>query len=130
MTSASMPETNSVKPKSPPAPSSGPALASAPPVSHSMSPSRRAMNPSTLMPRKTWPVKEASMPDTLAHRYDDSGPRRRARLEHPAVGQRQPAVHPDLREEPLVVADHHERAPVGLQRALQLGDAHQVEVVR
>ena len=31
------------------------------------------MNPSTLMPRKTEPVKEASMPDTLPQRYDDSG---------------------------------------------------------
>ena len=37
------------------------------------------MNPSTLMPRKTWPVKEASMPDTLAHRYDETHARRRAR---------------------------------------------------
>ena len=30
------------------------------------------MNPSTLMPRKTEPVKEASMAGTLPHRYDDS----------------------------------------------------------
>jgi hypothetical protein len=30
-----------------------------------MSPSSRAMNPSTLMPRKTDPVKEASMGRTL-----------------------------------------------------------------
>ena len=36
------------------------------------------MNPSTLMPRKTDPVKEASMADTLPHRYDDSTPGRRA----------------------------------------------------
>ena len=36
------------------------------------------MNPSTLMPRKTDPVKEASMTDTLPQRYDDSDPYRRA----------------------------------------------------
>jgi hypothetical protein len=36
------------------------------------------MNPSTLMPRKTDPVKEASMADTLPQRYDDSDAHRRA----------------------------------------------------
>jgi hypothetical protein len=39
-----------------------------------MSPSRRAMNPSTLMPRNTDPVKEESMGDTVPQRYDDVDP--------------------------------------------------------
>src|SRR5687767_5661038 len=129
MISASMPETKSPKPKSPPAPSSGGPSASAPPVSQPMSPSRRAMNPSTLMPRKTDPVKEASMTSTVPQRYDDSAPRGRARFPQPAVVECQSAVHPDLRQEPLVVADHHERPLIGLECALQLGDADQVEVV-
>src|SRR5215212_4483499 len=72
MTTASMPETNSAKPKSPPAPSSGAPPASTPPVSQERSPSRRAMNPSTLMPRKTEPVKEAFMQITLPEAYDGS----------------------------------------------------------
>src|SRR4051812_11435711 len=77
MTSASMPETNSENPKSPPAPSSGAPPTSLSPVSQERSPSRRAMNPSTLMPRNTDPVKEDVMAATVPERYDDSHPRRR-----------------------------------------------------
>src|SRR4051794_32893009 len=77
MTRASTPETNSAKPKSPPAPSSGAPPSVSPPVSQERSPSRRAMNPSTLMPRNTEPVKGESMPHTVPQRYDDSDPHRR-----------------------------------------------------
>src|SRR5215211_1533896 len=94
MHSASVPATNSANPKSPPPPSSGPACGSAPPVSHSMSPSGRAMNPSTLMPRKTEPVKGASMPVTLSDGYDDSVPVRRGHHPDPALGE----VAPDAPE--------------------------------
>jgi hypothetical protein len=72
MTTASIPETNSAKPKSPPAPSSGAPPASTAPVSQEISPLWRAMNPSTLMPRKTEPVKEAFMQITVPEACDDS----------------------------------------------------------
>src|SRR4029450_8329901 len=65
----STPETTSANPKSPPAPSSGAPPASAPPVSQDRSPSGRGMNPSTLMPRKTGPGKEASMGGSLPEAY-------------------------------------------------------------
>src|SRR4051795_1773900 len=71
-----MPETNAEKPKSLPSPSSGGPPASASPVSQERSPSRRAMNPSTLMPRKTDPVKEAFMTVTVSKTDDDAKPRR------------------------------------------------------
>src|SRR4051794_39992844 len=77
MTSASTPETNSAKPKSPPVPSSGGPPTSSPPVSQERSPSSRAMNPSTLMPRKTDAVKEAVMGDTVPDPGDVSVGRRR-----------------------------------------------------
>src|SRR3954453_6428310 len=83
MTSASMPETNSENPKSPPAPSSGAPPTSLSPVSQERSPSRRAMNPSTLMPRKTDPVKEAFMTVTVSKTDDDAKPRR-----HGTAGKR------------------------------------------
>jgi hypothetical protein len=47
----------------------------------------------------------------------DEGPR----LAKPALVQPQPAFYLDLGQEPLVVADHHKRAFVGVERALQLG---------
>ena len=50
-------------------------------------------------------------------------------LDQRAVGEAQPALDADRVEEALVVADHHEGAPVGVQRRLQLADADQVEVV-
>src|SRR3954447_899907 len=84
MTSASMPETNSENPKSPPAPSSGAPPPSASPVSQERSPSRRAMNPSTLMPRKTDPVKEAFTTVTMPNAYDGVIPRRHECDRHPA----------------------------------------------
>src|SRR3954452_24640226 len=71
-----MPDTNAEKPKSLPSPSSGGPPASASPVSQERSPSRRAMNPSTLMPRKTDPVKEAFMTVTVSKMDDDAKPRR------------------------------------------------------
>src|SRR3569833_1257082 len=90
MRTASIEETNSVKPKSPPAPSSGPGASPPPPPSSTPSadgsappsrkervPSSRAMNPSTLKPRKTEPMKGASLRGTLPHRYDDSASDRR-----------------------------------------------------
>src|SRR3712207_6966402 len=69
-----MPETKSEKPKSPPAPSSGGPPSPASPVSQDRSPSRRAINPSTLMPRKTDPVREASMALTVAEEADGATP--------------------------------------------------------
>src|SRR3954470_19747914 len=80
MTRASMPETKSAKPKSPPAPSSGAPPASEPPVSQVRSPSRRAMNPSTLMPRNTQPARREPSPDTVPEGYDDSDPRPNRRV--------------------------------------------------
>src|SRR5215217_4460724 len=94
MTSASMPATNSPKPKSPPAPSSGAPPTSLSPTSQERSPSGRAMNPSTLMPRKTEQVKGASMPVTLSDGYDDSVPVRRGHHPDPALGE----VPPDAPE--------------------------------
>src|SRR5215218_11338325 len=112
MTSASMPETKSEKPKSPPSPSSGAAFSSAPPVSQPMSPSRRAMNPSTLMPRKTDPVKEASMADTLPDRYDDSA----AHLHRGGIGKPDDGVAGLLE----LVVGHADDDPPG-QRAAEVG---------
>jgi hypothetical protein len=50
-------------------------------------------------------------------------------LQEPAVLQSEPARDVDLAEEAFVVADHHEGSFVGLECALQLADADQVEVV-
>src|SRR3954467_11485412 len=90
MRTASTDETNSANPKSPPSPSSGVGASpssggSAPPSRKERGPSSRAMKPSTLMPRKTDPMKGASMRGTLPHRYDDSATR----------GHRFPGGQPD-----------------------------------
>src|SRR3954454_19821491 len=90
MRPASTDETNSANPKSPPSPSSGVGASpssggSAPPSRKERVPSSRAMKPSTLMPRKTDPMKGASMWGTLPHRYDDSATR----------GHRFPGGQPD-----------------------------------
>src|SRR5688500_8877851 len=101
MTSASMPETNSAKPKSPPSPSSG----GPPPPSgprNERVPSGRAMNPSTLMPRYTEPVKVASMRASVPQGYDGSHPYRRRDLQ---------PDHRVLRSLELVVGHaHHDPA--------------------
>src|SRR3954466_2110033 len=91
MTIASIEATKSAKPKSPPVPSSGagavPSSGFSPPSRKDRVPSDRAMNPSTLMPRKTDPMKGASMGCTLPDRYDDSAPRaHRFARAHPEDG--------------------------------------------
>src|SRR3954454_23744957 len=73
MSSASTPATKAAKPKSPPALSSG-GPPSVPAVSQERSPSGRAMNPSTLMPRKTAPVKGTSMGRSVPGGTDTTAP--------------------------------------------------------